>query len=127
MQIVAGLSDSDAENLILNIIEKEKFVVWDEMVKLAKEHGLSVSRLRRIVLDMIERGEIIELTCRIFTKFSIISMLTHDEMVSIIVKKLKKIGKKKCGKPLAESSKVLKLFKIRFNKNSEPEVIISCA
>ncbi|MEM4843973.1 MAG: hypothetical protein QXU08_06155 [Ignisphaera sp.] len=75
-------------------------VSWRELLELCREREISVNRLRKILLSLIESREIVELKCRLFTSPKLLKELPQDELEKKMREAIARSKLKKCGKPL---------------------------
>lgn len=79
----------------------DSVVSWRELVELCNRLGVSVNRLRKILLALTGSGEVIELKCRLFTSRRFLEVADRAELEEKIKETVARSGLRKCGKPLS--------------------------
>ena len=100
VEISVSLSVDDREIVdeILSVANKEP-LAWQELM-VFKKRGVSVYRLRRIILALLAKGELIELKCRLFVTKELLEKTPPKKLREMIVEKIRRLGLRKCGKPI---------------------------
>lgn len=78
----------------------EGVVTWRELLEICYAAGISMNRLRKILLALIEEEKIIELKCRIFTSKKFLETTPTDKLLDHVKKAVLRSNIRKCGKPL---------------------------
>ena len=75
-------------------------VSWRELVEKYRGRGVSLYRLRKILLALLSRNQIVELQCRLFTTPGYLEKTPREVLREQIASKIRELGLQKCGKPV---------------------------
>jgi len=95
-------------------------VSWRELLELCRAVGVSANRLRKILLSLIEAGEVVELRCRLFTSPRLLREELREELEKRVKEAVARSGLKKCGKPLTIP---IKNISVVITKTSDVSVV----
>lgn len=103
---------------ILNLASKG-FITWKELVNTYSTRGVSALRLKKIILALLAKNQLVELPCRLFTTQEYLVKTRKDVIKNEVVRKLKELGVMKCGKPLGIPYEKIT---IRISRNKEVSI-----
>lgn len=83
---------------------------WREIVEMCSGAGVSVNRLRKILLCLINSGEVVELKCRLFTSKEFLERAPKELLAERIREAVSRSGLRKCGKPLGIPMKCVSII-----------------
>jgi hypothetical protein len=99
LDIVLSVADEAVAAEIVNEASKG-LVSWQDLVEKYKGKGISLYRLRKIILVLLSSRKIVELPCRLFTTYEYLEKTPKDLLRKEIEDKIRSIGLQKCGKPI---------------------------
>lgn len=99
IDLVSSVPD---DTLVKSIIESadQRILSWHDLLEISEKYGVSVSRLKKILLILLSSRELVEIKCRLFTTRSFMMKTPPTALIYEIYNTLMKTGIKKCGKPL---------------------------
>jgi len=100
LRITLSADDESIAREILEAINSSGLVSWRELVNMYRGKGISLYRLKKILLALLNRGDIIELPCRILTTAEHLERTPKEVLREEIMNKIKSIKLRKCGKPI---------------------------
>lgn len=99
------------EALMSDILSaSEKGVSWRELIGVARRHGVSVNRMRKIIGYLVRTGVLVELKCRVFIKKETAESLDREVLAELVAEVIARSGMKKCGKPLSSPSLCVEVY-----------------
>ena len=100
LRLVPSVTDEAVASEILSMLESEKLVSWQELAKLYRNRGVSLYRLRKILLSLLNKGVVVELPCRLFTTRECLEETPREVLRELVEGKVRSLGLRKCGKPV---------------------------
>lgn len=100
LRITLSVDDESIAGEILEKIKSSGLVSWRELVNMYRGRGISLYRLKKILLTLLNRGEIIELPCRILTTSKHLEKTPREALREEIANKIRSLRLRKCGKPI---------------------------
>lgn len=114
------VSDPDVAYIVkveeVSVIDEVKkklendIVSWRELVEMCNRLGVSANRLRKILLELLASGEVVELKCRLFTSRRFVERAPRRELVDKIRGAVSRGKLRKCGKPLGNPMKTVSVI-----------------
>jgi len=101
LKLISSVSDEDVASDILEKISTEGIISWRELVDMYRGKGVSLYRLRKILLILLHERKIIELPCRLFTTAVHLEKTPINILKEEIIEKIRRLGLRKCGKPIS--------------------------
>lgn len=118
IEIVASVEDEKIASEIVEKVRREGVVSWQELVGVFRGKGISLYRLRKILLNLVNSGAILELQCRLFTTREFVENTEMSVLVKRIVEKVSSLRLRKCGKPVGVPYKKISVSVSRDGKIS---------
>jgi len=100
LKVVLSVADENIASEIIKKVNNEGLISWQELVNMYRDKGVSTYRLRKILLTLLSREEIVELPCRMFTTMEYLEKVPKEALKDEIIRKVSSAGVRKCGKPL---------------------------
>lgn len=100
LNIELSVEDEEIASEILDKAKKEGVISWQELVSMYRGKGVSIYRIRKIILFLINNKNLVELPCRLFTTRDFLENTEKTKLVKTIVEKVSSMRLRKCGKPI---------------------------